>query len=167
MLDGEASAEVRFLKRVNKTDTCWLWTGGKYLSGYGKFYSHDYQCFLAHRWSYIHFKGPIPDNLHLDHLCSVRLCVNPAHLEAVTLRVNTQRGFASQTKCRKGHEYANNSFIDWNGCRRCVICYRAMNDRGYAKTKIRRHQTRVKINREVLSSKGVRDDNKRDTRKSL
>jgi hypothetical protein len=70
------TAEQRFWTRVQKTESCWLWTGGDDHSGYGHFY------FLgrnrkAHRVSYEMFVGPIPDGLQVDHLCRNRACVNP------------------------------------------------------------------------------------------
>lgn len=67
---------------------------------------------LAHRLSYEHFVGPILDGLTIDHLCRDRACVNPAHLEAVTISINVLRGFnpmainARKTHCPLGHFYA-------------------------------------------------------------
>ena len=49
---------------------------------------------LAHRWAYQQFVGPIPPGLHIDHLCSIRHCMYPPHLEAVTPRENTLRSIA-------------------------------------------------------------------------
>lgn len=65
----------------------------------------------AHRWSYEHFVGPIPDGYVIDHLCKVTLCVNPAHLEPVTQRTNLHRSDTFQarntakTHCPAGHLY--------------------------------------------------------------
>lgn len=61
-------------------DGCWYWTGHLNPDGYG-----------PHRRAYRLHVGPIPAGYHLDHLCGVRHCVNPAHLEPVTPRVNSQR----------------------------------------------------------------------------
>jgi hypothetical protein len=68
---------------------CWLWTGNVD-TVYGRFWL-DGRKVLAHRYSYELAKGLIPDGLHIDHLCRVQLCVNPAHLEAVTQLENNRR----------------------------------------------------------------------------
>lgn len=84
------SDEDRFWKRVNKTDTCWLWTGGQIGKGYGVFRLNGGGK-LAHRVAYQFVKGEIPEGLEIDHLCKVRHCVNPSHLEAVTRLENMLR----------------------------------------------------------------------------
>lgn len=84
----------RFLSHVEKTDSCWLWGARiNHKTGYGAFRAghRGSRMLLAHRWSYEHFAGPIPEGLVVDHLCSVRHCVNPAHLEVVTQRENLRR----------------------------------------------------------------------------
>lgn len=99
----------RFWAKVEKTDTCWLWKG--HLSnGYGRFRISTNGIFTGpHRWSYEQTHGPIADGLTIDHLCRVRNCVNPEHLEAVPSRVNTLRGAsvtasnARKTTCVNGH----------------------------------------------------------------
>ena len=73
----------RFMKRVNKTDTCWLWTGAMQKNGYGRVctrYLDDWGTPSAHRWSYTYHKGAIPEGKMIRHTCDVRNCVNPAHL---------------------------------------------------------------------------------------
>lgn len=85
----------------------------------------------AHRVVYEELVGPIPDGLMLDHLCRVRHCVNPEHLEPVTNRENVLRGeghsakAARATHCLKGHPYAGENLrILSNGWRRCRACHR-------------------------------------------
>lgn len=86
-------AHDRFWSKVEKTDTCWLWTAAKTRAGYGMFWfgtrSDDKPKYLyVHRLSYEHHKGPIPEGLMLDHLCSTRNCVNPDHLHATDAQGN-------------------------------------------------------------------------------
>ena len=109
---GRIAAVDRFMTHVDKrgpTD-CWLWTGHLNHGGYGQFSTGKARYFGAHRWSYEHFVGPVPAGLDLDHLCRVRHCVNPDHLEPVTRRENLLRGtrnnyMASKTHCPQGHPY--------------------------------------------------------------
>jgi hypothetical protein len=115
---------------------CHEWTGNRYPKGYGQFGTRN-RTVLAHRWSYEQQVGPIPDGLQLDHLCRNPPCVNPAHLEPVTSRVNHMRspGLANGTKthCPQGHPYSTENTIrtrrpDGGGaryCRTCVNAYRA------------------------------------------
>jgi hypothetical protein len=109
---------------------CWLWTAKINQYGYGDFGLRS-RLVKAHRLSYTILVGSIPDGLTLDHLCRVRNCVNPRHLEAVTQRVNTLRGdgfaadHAAKTKCPNDHPYdeANTYVSNVNG-RHCRTCHR-------------------------------------------
>lgn len=85
------SPETRFWGKVKKGPDCWIWQGTILSNGYGIFSisSTPYNRQLAHRYSYILHKGPIEN--HIDHLCRVRNCVNPAHLEDVTQAENNRR----------------------------------------------------------------------------
>lgn len=68
----------RFWQRVNKTETCWLWTAASPSSPYGRMRVGN-RCISPHRFSYfIHF-GSMPSGLVL-HKCDVMACVNPDHL---------------------------------------------------------------------------------------
>jgi len=97
-------------------------------NGYGKV-NIDGKAKLAHRVVYEALVGPIPEGLQLDHLCRNRACVNPAHLEPVTQRVNILRGtgtaavHAAKTHCINGHPFdeANTYLYQGNKrmCRRC------------------------------------------------
>ena len=93
----------RFLMKVEKTPTCWLWTAAKQQGGYGMFGAKNTKKVVAaHRWSYEHFVGPIPKGMQIDHLCRVRHCVNPAHLEPVTPKENLRRGREARRLERQG-----------------------------------------------------------------
>ncbi len=123
--------EDRFWAKVDKTDDCWLWTGAINQSGYGTLSlgSRSEGTIGAHRASYILNVGTIPEGLTLDHLCRVRHCVRPEHLEPVTADENKRRGHgpvaekARQTHCIHGHEFdEDNTIIRTNGTRRCRAC---------------------------------------------
>ena len=103
---------------------CWLWTGTKLTTGYGQIVNHR-KCFKVHRVAYELFVGPIPDGMQIDHICHVRLCVNPAHLRLATNKQNGEnrlvpnplRGASLKADGRwvarvthNGHEYHGGSF---------------------------------------------------------
>jgi hypothetical protein len=90
-----------FWQQVLKTDTCWLWTGTPNDQGYGRL-TVDGVRQLVHRLSYIAHVGPIPDGLVIDHKCWQRLCVNPAHLQAVTKQANSENWAGSRKGSRFG-----------------------------------------------------------------
>ena len=99
----------RFDAKIEKPDGddgCWLWTASTGPNGYGRFWDGIRQV-LAHRWSYEHCIAPIPDGLQIDHLCRVRNCANPRHLEPVTAGENVRRGDVfgqrPKTRCKYGH----------------------------------------------------------------
>lgn len=85
-----ANSRERFDTYVDKTDNCWLWTGSLTYDGYGIFRDNNRRT-GAHRFAHEYHVGPIPEGLHIDHLCCVRNCVNPAHLEPVTPKENDRR----------------------------------------------------------------------------
>jgi len=98
-----------FWEKVEKTNDCWLWTASKNKGGYGK-YGISRGMYQAHRVSWTIHNGDIPSDLVIDHLCRVRHCVNPSHLEPVTNAVNIRRGDTgswgrARTHCPHGHEY--------------------------------------------------------------
>jgi hypothetical protein len=94
----KASEEVRFWAKVHAEDAaaCWPWVGAKSHDGYARFRTSDARTIIAHRMAYEMRVGPIPEGLTLDHLCRNKLCMNPAHLEAVTRRENMLRAWAAR-----------------------------------------------------------------------
>lgn len=92
--------EQRFWMKVNKTSTCWLWTAATQQKGYGIFGVGTGRTTPAHRYSYELHVGPIPEGMQIDHLCRVRSCVNPAHLEVVTPLQNVRRGWVARRRER-------------------------------------------------------------------
>ncbi len=130
----------RFWPKVNKNGPvpayrpelgpCWLWLGycrdGRYPWMY-----YEGRPLAAYRVAYILLVGPIPEGLHLDHLCRVTSCVNPAHLEPVTQQENNRRAFEAITHCPQDHEYTpENTGRYRNGGRYCRICSRVKAARG-------------------------------------
>lgn len=78
---------------------CHLWNGSTFHNGYGKLTRGGVTQY-AHRYYYELEHGPIPKVLECDHLCRVRKCCNPEHIELVTHAENSRRG--SMTKLRPG-----------------------------------------------------------------
>lgn len=144
---GDKRLPPRFWAKVEAcNDTgCWLWTAS--------IGNHGYGCYgvgglrngkswtdVAHRIAYKALVGEIPPDLVTDHLCRVRRCVNPAHMEIVTNRVNLLRGNGwsgrkhRQTHCIHGHELAgDNLYVYPGGSRQCRICKREQGRRYTAK----------------------------------
>lgn len=124
-----ASLEERITRNIQKDPSgCWLWTYQLDTKGYGVIGVPGRQSYRAHRLSYEVFVGPIPEGLQLDHLCSVRACVNPDHLEPVTHQENLRR--ARPTVCKRGHPLSGDNLLlvvandRTSGVkRRCRECY--------------------------------------------
>lgn len=135
------SLEERFWARVEKRgpEECWLWTGPLNRSGYGGIGVRGARNVGAHRVAYELLVGSIPEGLHIDHLCRVRHCVNPAHLEPVTAQENMRRGVIherrgaherAKTHCKNGHEFTPESVVNRSrGGRDCKECHRAREER--------------------------------------
>ncbi len=135
--------EARFWAKIDKSEGCWMWTGAKQSKGYGQF-SAGGRSQSVHRIAYALAYGPIPAGLTIDHLCLVKLCVRPDHLEAVTAKVNNQRAHdngqalpsplsqlnAAKLFCVNGHPYSpDNTYVTPQGHRDCRTCKRAADAR--------------------------------------
>ncbi|MEU6543900.1 HNH endonuclease signature motif containing protein [Streptomyces sp. NPDC046859] len=121
--------EQKIFSRITEAKSgCWLWTGTRVGTGYGQLDIAGRKR-PAHRVVYEFLIGEIPGGLDLDHLCRVRHCVNPWHLEPVTRQVNIIRGDkpginAGKTHCPHGHEYTDENTIVYKGSRFCRACKR-------------------------------------------
>lgn len=122
---------------------CWLWAKTVSTTGYGQFQIERARFRWAHRLSYEAFAGEIPDGLQIDHLCRVRCCVNPSHLEPVTAKENMRRRtvvLTLKTHCKRGHPFdAKNTMRLTRGNgkheRRCRTCHREESSRRLAAKK--------------------------------
>ncbi|HEY8309405.1 MAG TPA: HNH endonuclease signature motif containing protein [Gemmatimonadaceae bacterium] len=147
---------TRFLSKVRVLpDGCWQWTGSFFSNGYAYFHTGTRQsrkANLGHKIAYEHFVGPVPNGLQLDHVatCRHRWCVNPAHVETVTRKVNMQRAVpfnhfgvydrVKPTHCPQGHEYTpENTYMYANGNYYCKECNRAASRLTYHKKKGLQH----------------------------
>jgi hypothetical protein len=99
---------------VDKGPDCWLWRGPFYRNGYGIFRLNEpRRTALAHRVAYELERGTIPRGLVVDHLCRVKACVNPHHLEVVPQRTNVQRGEAGWNLRSGGKDAGTGNASRW------------------------------------------------------
>ena len=117
--------EQLFWNTVDADGDCWEWRGFRLKAGYGRF-AFSSKKVLAHRMSWQLLVGPIPPGLTIDHLCQNHPCVNPDHLEPVTIQENIARHKGRnglKTHCPHGHSYSfANTYYDKLGKRYCRIC---------------------------------------------
>jgi hypothetical protein len=112
---------------------CWMWRGNRDRDGYARFAAGEKRGFSrAHQFAYEVLVGPVKGGLHLDHLCRNRRCVNPSHLEPVSVRENLMRGetyaasAAAKTHCKYGHPLSGENLYvpPGSGTRKCRECVR-------------------------------------------
>lgn len=127
--------EIARVEGVTVPGNCWLWRGAiDKDGGYGRV-NIDHKCLYLHRVTYERFVGAIAKGLHVDHLCRVRACCNPDHLEAVSPMTNSRRGMrGSQPECKNGHPLSGDNLYVNQGrkpqyvhrvCRTCRAEYLA------------------------------------------
>ena len=127
---------------------CWIWTRSVNFNGYGQWSKRGPdQNRMAHTVIWETFNGPLPDGLEMDHLCRVRPCVNPAHLEAVTRTLNNRRSTTPtalnflKTSCIHGHVFDRENTIIKRRGRDCRACkYKEQNERRRRITAEKREQ---------------------------
>jgi HNH endonuclease len=134
-----SNVEERFWKKVNKTETCWHYTGGKTHFGYGAFMIHkDGKKYLegAHRFSYALAFGPIPEGLRVLHRCDVPGCVNPDHLFLGT-QLDNMRDMYSKGRGRTGKpqrgELSAKAKLTWDQVREIRRLYPSLEQKELAK----------------------------------
>ena len=118
-------AERHEVRDGGYTTPCWFWLGAKGAAGYGNL-KYKQRTIPAHRAAYETFVGPIPEGLHIDHLCRQPGCINPEHLEPVTKRENERRGIRGllTTHCPAGHAYDEANTYYYGEQRHCRTCRR-------------------------------------------
>lgn len=122
---------------------CWVWTAFRNHDGYGRRYWNGRQKFV-HRIVYESLVGKVPPKMELDHLCRVRACCNPAHLEIVTHKQNMERGLHNggrnnreKTHCINGHAFTEaNTYwrTDMRHGRICRTCRNNASHKAHGKT---------------------------------
>lgn len=132
---------------VHPVTGCFEWVA-TFRRAYGAI-SIRHKLYAAHRVAYETWVGPIPDGLTLDHLCRNPRCVNPLHLEPVTMRENVLRGDSLpaknivKTHCIRGHAFDDtNTYHRARGSRtgrQCRRCHRELQARQAALKKLRAH----------------------------
>jgi|JI9StandDraft_1071089.scaffolds.fasta_scaffold336360_1 hypothetical protein len=129
-------------KSVYEPNTgCQFWLHDFVTGGYGRSCVGRTKV-LAHRLSYVLYNGEIGEGLTIDHKCNQPSCINPNHLQAITMRENTLRGTSfsavnsKKTHCSRGHEYTEETIFRYrDGRRECKICIKARSAASYNKTK--------------------------------
>lgn len=111
---------------------CWAWQAKFNNNGYAAFRS-DFGC-NGHRASYGWFVGPIPDGMDVDHICRIRQCVNPAHLQLLTRSENVVLAKGSRVTCKNGHPWVEQNLkhyrlADGTNKRTCRLCVDISNAR--------------------------------------
>jgi hypothetical protein len=133
---------------------CWIWMGDIFTqTGYALYSPSEEERKIRRYWTghvraYELFRGPVPKGLHLDHLCRVRCCVNPWHLEAVTQKVNNERAakarIANHSKCAHEHELSgDNLLVMHSGRRACRACAAERIRRFYERKRLRKTRQNI------------------------
>lgn len=127
---SKQTMERRFWAKVQKTDSCWLWTGARHVfrgkPRYGRFRVNGKLTF-THRLSWTMHFGDIPDGLQVNHRCDVTNCIRPDHLELGT-QADNMRHRTERNRVPRGESTGRAKLTE-----REVAAIRALCDRGAAK----------------------------------
>ena len=137
---AQKTIKERLADGIDIRGDCWVWNKSKTPAGYGRI-GVDRKIKYAHRVSYEEYVGPIPKELKLDHLCRVRSCINPDHLEPVTQQENCRRGLTGRhngdkTHCIQGHQFDEANTYNHRHKRKCRMCNK-IRERRYRERKNR------------------------------
>lgn len=149
-----------FIAKTRETN-CTVWIGSTNNKGYGLI-SVNGKAQLAHRVAYEAEFGPIPDGMVIDHLCRVRNCVNPMHLEAVTVTENNRRGRSARTlqagdTCINGHLLTTSAeiYVKPTGVTECRECRRASSDRTQGRRRPTAQRRTERVSSDLAQSDGA------------
>ncbi|MFA6159370.1 MAG: HNH endonuclease signature motif containing protein [Candidatus Paceibacterota bacterium] len=138
-IDGDKLIQHMMNKTV-LSGGCWIWQGKINNMGYPVAGSRIYREY-AHRLMYRLLREPIPEGLTIDHLCRTPACVNPSHLEPVTMNENTKRGRSPSNLrigaryCIRGHEFTPENTAHYDGHRKCKACGRIISRARYSRVR--------------------------------
>lgn len=154
----------RMQTKIAVEGDCWVWTGAKNNRGYGSASAGKHRSVLAHRKSYVLTKGEIPEGLQIDHLCENTLCVNPAHLEAVSAEEHMRRaGHVGLVpvytgKALRAYVPASKPGPEWDWLHEARARYEALSPAELGEYEARRHRlhlltgTRCQCERQAVSA---------------
>jgi hypothetical protein len=136
---------------------CWNWQGAINSTGYGQVRVNG-KTRKTHRVMHELLVGPIRKGLELDHRCRNHTCCNPAHLEPVTHRVNSQRGIRSwqllaKTHCPQGHPYSGDNLRLSRHGRNCRTCEKARNQPRDKAARKAYDAARYQLNKEAVKAR--------------
>jgi len=137
-----------FERNFKKSNGCWIWEGWKGPHGYGSMkIPGERKAILAHRLSYLLYFGNLTKGRHVHHTCNNRLCVNPSHLQELSIishAIMTNLSERTKTHCIRGHEFTlENTSISSQGSRRCLQCVKIYNDK--RTRRVRRKRIKEKL----------------------
>jgi len=139
-MDNKRLAERFWVSFIEDSLTgCWNWNRRIKKPGYGRFVIKVIEVY-AHRFAYELLRGNIPTGLSIDHLCRNKKCVNPDHLEPVSVRENSRRGNVMDVKlCKRNHpQTPENKFIKKSGKSECKLCKKFLYERAQKKKRAER-----------------------------